>query len=99
MEEIVNKPMLVMQVRPEFSIVYKASPKIKFKEEHLKTKKEFIDHLSKTARHWKEGTYFLRSNLGTFASFNVKKGSRVKLHKENKNNIPYLCWTYLSNKK
>jgi len=98
MEEIVNKPMLVMQVRPEFSIVYKASPKIKFKEEHFNTRKEFVTYLSRTAKHWKEGTYFLRSDSGPFASFFVKKGGKITLHKENKNNVPYLCWSYIGKK-
>jgi len=99
MEEILEKPMLVMQVRPEFSIIYKANPKIKFKKEHLKTRKDFKTYLSKTAKNWKEGTYFLRSGDGTFAQFYVKKGGKVTLHKENKNNLPFLCWDYVGKKK
>jgi hypothetical protein len=99
MDEVIGKPMLVMQVRPEFSIIYKASPKIKFKEEHLSTRKEFRDFLSKASRNWKEGTYFLRAGNGTFAQFHVKKGGKVTLHKENKNNVPFLCWSYLGRKK
>lgn len=91
--------MLVMQVRPEFSIVYKASPKLKLKDQHLKTKQVFVDYLSKTAKNWKEGHYFLRSPLGTFAAFYVKKGGKVLLYKESKQKIPYLCWGYFGKRK
>jgi hypothetical protein len=99
MEEFTNKPMLVMQVRPEFSVVYKASPKIKFKNEHLEDKKIFQAFLSKTAKNWKEGEYFLRSGVGTFAAFFVKKGGKVTLHKVNKNKVPYLIWSVFTPKK
>ena len=101
MENFIGKAMFVMQVRPEFSIVYKANPKIKFKEEHLNSRKEFTKFLSKTAKHWKEGDYFIRPGMGmgTFAAFYVKKGGKVTLHKENKNNVPYLVWTYFRKKK
>jgi hypothetical protein len=99
MEEFTNKPMIVMQVRPEFSVQYKASPKIKFKKEHLISRKEFVEFLSKASKNWKEGNYFLRSDLGPFAAFDVNRGKRINLHKENKNNVPYLCWSILSAKK
>ncbi|MSR86431.1 hypothetical protein EXS74_03475 [Candidatus Woesearchaeota archaeon] len=98
MEELIEKPMLVMQIRPEFSIIYKANPKLKLKIEYLKTKREFTDYLTKTTKNWKEGEYFLRSNLGPFAGFHVKKGAKVTLFKENKNKVPYLCWALLGNK-
>ncbi len=96
MEDVIEKPMLVMQVRPEFSVIYKANPKMKLKKEHLKTKKVFSDYLCKQTKNWKEGEYFLRSGLGTFAAFYVKKGGRVTLFKENKNKNPYLCWSYMT---
>jgi len=98
MENIIEKPMLVMQIRPEFSIVYKANPKLKLKKHHLKTKKDFTEYLSKTTRTWKEGEYFLRSPIGPFAGFQVKKGGKIILFKENKNKVPYLCWTMLGGK-
>ena len=97
-DQFLQKPMMVMQTRTEFSIQYKASPKIKFKEEHLKNKKDFVEFLSKTSKHWKEGNYFLRSDLGPFAGFYVKKGGKVKLLKENQNKTPYLCWGILGTK-
>jgi len=97
-EKFIGKPMMVMQMRTEFSIQYKASPKIKFKEEHLKTKKDFVEFLSKTSKNWKEGNYFLRSELGPFAGFIVKKGGKVKLNKENIHNCPYLCWSIFTNR-
>jgi len=96
--EVYEEPMIVMQVRPEFSIQYKASPKIKFRKEHLKTKKDFIEHLSRISKNWKEGEYYLRSNQGPFASFVVKRGRKVNLIKEAKNRIPYLCWAYIGKK-
>jgi hypothetical protein len=92
MEDLIEKPMLVMQIRPEFSVVYKANPKLKLRKEYIKSKKEFTDYLAKTAKNWKEGDYFLRSGIGPFAAFNVKKGGKITLFKENKNKIPYLCW-------
>ncbi|HLC22402.1 MAG TPA: hypothetical protein VJJ79_01370 [Candidatus Nanoarchaeia archaeon] len=99
MHEVTEKPMLVMQVRPEFSIIYKANPKLKLKKEHIKTQREFLGYLTRTAKNWKEGRYFLRSNLGTFAAFYVKKGGHVTLYKENKQKIPYLCWSYFGKRK
>ena len=88
-----------MEVRPEFSIQYKASPKIKVRKEHLKTKKSFQTFLSKSAKNWKQGCYFLRSDIGPFAGFLVKKGGRITLQKEGKNNSPYLCWSYIGKNK
>jgi hypothetical protein len=99
MEEFVNKPMIVMQVRPEFSVQYKASPKIKFKKNHFSSRKDFVEFLTKTSKNWKEGNYFLRSDLGPFAAFDVTRGKRISLHKENKNSVPYLCWSILGRKK
>ena len=95
-ETFTDKEMMVMQVRPEFSIQYKASPKIKFKVEHLENKKALVEFLAKKTKHWKEGDYFLRSHLGPFAGFFVKKGGKVTLHKENQNRVPYICWSVLS---
>ena len=92
MEEFIGKTMMVMQVRPEFSIQYKASPRIKFKTEHFSDRKSFQEFLTKTSKTWKEGHYFLRSELGPFAGFRVKKGSKVSLLKENNSKVPYLCW-------
>lgn len=96
--EFFEKPMIVMQVRPEFSIQYKANPKLRFKKEHLKTKKAFVEHLSKITKNWKAGEYYLRSSNGPFASFIVKKGGKVTLIKEAKNRMPYLCWAYIGKK-
>ena len=53
---------------------------------------------AQTSKHWKEGNYFLRSDLGPFAGFYVKKGGKVKLLKENQNKTPYLCWGILGTK-
>jgi hypothetical protein len=98
MEEILKKPMMVMEMRPEFSIQYKANPKLKLKIEDLKTKKSFQSFLSKTAKNWKQGNYFLRSDVGPFAGFNLKKGGKVTLKKETNNSTPYLCWSYIGKK-
>lgn len=95
---MLEKPMLVMQVRPEFSIIYKANPKIKLRLEYLENKKTFLTYLTKTTKNWKEGDYFLRSTLGPFAGFYVKHGGRVTLYKETRNKTPYLCWTFLGKK-
>jgi len=97
MEEILQKPMMVMEMRPEFSIQYKANPKLKIRKEHLKTKKTFQDFLKKTTKNWKKGTYFLRSDIGPFAGFLLNNG-KIQLKKEAKNNTPYLCWSYIGKK-
>lgn len=99
MNKFVNKEMIVMQVRPEFSIQYKASPKIKFKEEHLENKKNLTEFLSKITKNWKDGQYFVRSDIGPFAGFQIKKGSKIKLLKENQNRNPYLCWGLIGQNK
>ena len=85
---------MVMEMRPEFSIQYKANPKLKLRPEYLKTKKSFQVFLQKTTKNWKKGNYFLRSDIGPFAGFIIKEGKLV-LKKETKNNTPYLCWSYI----
>tara|TARA_Y100000310_G_C20636348_1_gene791368 strand:+ start:1034 stop:1336 length:303 start_codon:yes stop_codon:yes gene_type:complete len=98
-EEILTKPMMVMEMRPEFSIQYKAKPKIKFKAEHFKDKKSFKEFIQKTTKNWKSGRYFLRSEVGPFVEFQKSKEGKVKLHKENNKNIPYMCWQFIGKKK
>ncbi len=87
-----------MEMRPEFSIQYKANPKLKLKPEVLKTKKTFQEFLKKNTKNWKKGNYFLRSDIGPFAAFQLKKTGTVLLKKESKNNTPYLCWSYIGKK-
>tara|TARA_Y100000310_G_scaffold341193_1_gene439577 strand:+ start:3593 stop:3895 length:303 start_codon:yes stop_codon:yes gene_type:complete len=98
-EELLEKPMMVMEIRPEFSIQYKAKPKIKFKVEHLKDTKAFKEFLKKTTKNWKSGNYFLRSDVGPFAGFEKNKKGTIKLQKANSKNTPYLCWQFIGKRK
>ena len=98
-ELFITKPMMVMEIRPEFSIQYKASPKLKLKKEHICDKKAFIEHLKKTTKNWKSGRYFLRSDVGPFAEFHISKERKFVLEKENKHKMPYLCWQFFASGK
>lgn len=88
---------MVMEMRPEFSIQYKASPKLKLKKENISDKKSFVEFLTKTTKNWKSGRYFLRSDVGPFAEFHISKERKLVLEKETKNKIPYLCWQFFAN--
>ena len=93
--------MIVMQVRPNYSIIYQFKPELKIEEEYIKDKKElnrksllyyipFIKFLKHSA-NWKTGKYFLKCSKGTFASFEVE-GKNIKLLKKSTKGKDYLCW-------
>ncbi len=91
---VFNDRMMVMQVRPNYSIQYQFKPFIKPSQEECKTKKEFTKFIKELTKNWKDGEYFFRSNQGTFAYFTLN-GNRVKLHKKSqRTGNEYLCWQY-----
>jgi len=53
--------MTVMQVRPNYSIVYQFKPTLKLEKRHVKTQKHFITHIKELSTNWKDGSYFLKS--------------------------------------
>ena len=78
---VINDKMTVMQVRPNYSIVYQFKPLLKVERKHIKSQKHFIGFIKETATNWKDGDYFLKSPKGTFAYFSLT-GSRVRLMKK-----------------
>ncbi len=84
--------MTVMQVRPNYSIVYQFKPQLKVNDCHVEDKKSFLKFLRESA-NWKDGDYFLKCSKGTFAFFAVKE-RRVKLVKKSVKGKSYLCWDY-----
>ncbi|MBI2148470.1 hypothetical protein HYU23_02225 [Candidatus Woesearchaeota archaeon] len=90
---VVNDKMTVMQVRPNYSIVYQFKPILKLERRHVKSQKNFVDFIKEISTNWKDGDYFLKSTKGTFAYFNLN-GSRVKLFKKSKMGKDYICWEY-----
>lgn len=87
--------MTVMQVRPNYSIVYSFRPTLRIEKKHIKTQKNFISFIKETSTNWKDGNYFIKCDRGTFAYFNIN-GSRVKLLKKSKIGKEYLCWQYFA---
>ena len=87
--------MTVMQVRPNYSIVYQFKPTLKLEKKHVKTQKHFITHIKELSTNWKDGSYFLKSPKGTFAYFNIN-GSKISLVKKSKLGKEYLCWQYFT---
>ena len=85
--------LTVMQVRPNYSIVYQFKPQLRIDRKHIKTQKHFTDHIKEISTNWKDGDYFLKSPSGTFAYFNLN-GSRVRLMKKSKLGKEYLCWQH-----
>lgn len=85
--------LTVMQVRPNYSIVYQFKPSLKLEKRHVKTQKHFTDFIKEQAANWKDGDYFLKANTGTFAYFNLN-GSKIRLLKKSKLGKEYLCWQY-----
>jgi len=90
---VINDKMTVMQVRPNYSIVYQFKPLLKVERRHVKSQKHFMGFIKEVATNWKDGDYFLKSPKGTFAYFNLT-GTRVKLLKKSKMGKEYLCWQY-----
>ncbi len=79
--DFLEKPFMVMEMRPEFSLVYRTCPELRLRKEHLKSVKVFREYLERAARQWKNGRYYLRSSIGPFASFYVKD-RRISLVRE-----------------
>lgn len=92
--DFLDKPLMVMEMRPEFSLIYKTCPEIRLKKEYLKSQRAFKEYLIKVVRQWKSGRYYLRSSIGPFASFHLKN-KKLNLVKETSAKKPYLCWAYL----
>lgn len=86
--------MTVMQVRPNYSIVYQFKPTLKLEKPHVKTQKDFIKFIKSTSENWKDGDYFLKCSQGTFAYFTIA-GSKIKVSKKSKTTgKEYLCWQF-----
>jgi len=86
--------MTVMQVRPNYSIVYQFKPALKIEPRHAETRVDFVNHMKEVTKTWKDGDYFLRSCKGTFCYMTIN-GRRIKLQKKSKiTGKEYLCWDY-----
>ena len=92
---VFDDKMTVMQVRPNYSIIYPFKPILRIDRKHVKTQKHFISFIKETAANWKDGNYFIKCSKGTFAYFNLN-GNRVKLLKKSKIGREYLCWQYFT---
>src|SRR3989338_10152126 len=90
---VFSDKMTVMQVRPNYSIVYQFKPLLKVEKRHVRTQKHFLSFIKETSTNWKDGEYFLKSPIGTFAYFSLN-GSRIKLMKKSKMGKEYLCWQF-----
>ena len=90
---VFNEKMTVMQVRPNYSIVYQFKPLVKIEKRHVKSQKHFVGFVREIAANWKDGDYFLKCPKGTFAYFTLV-GSKVKLLKKSKAGKEYLCWQF-----
>ncbi len=90
---VLDDKMTVMQVRPNYSIVYQFKPTLKLEKRVVKSQKDFMDYIKSLSTNWKEGDYFLKCSKGTFAYFNLQ-GSKVKLFKKSRTGRDYICWDY-----
>ena len=94
---VFNEKLQVMQVRPNYSILYQFRPEIKIEKNYVKTHKNFVRYIQSLSTNWKPGAYFLKHSKGTFAYFTIKRG-HVKLFKKSKLGKEYLCWQYFDAK-
>lgn len=92
---VIDQKMTVMQVRPNYSIVYQFKPLIKIDKKYVKSQKHFVGFVKEVATNWKDGDYFFKTNKGTFAYFNIN-GNRIKLYKKSRLGREYLCWQYFT---
>jgi hypothetical protein len=88
---MIDEKLTVMQVRPNYSIVYQFKPILKLERRHIKSQKHFVDYIKEVSTNWKDGDYFLKSTQGTFAYFSIA-GTKIKLSKKSKTGKEYLCW-------
>ena len=87
--------MTVMQVRPNYSIVYQFKPLLRLESESVETEKHFVSFIKDVSKNWRDGDYFFRCSEGTFAYFTLN-GNRVKLSKKSRMGKEYLCWQYFA---
>jgi hypothetical protein len=93
---VIREDMTVMQVRPNYSIVYQFKPQVKFDKQITETKDDFVKHIKDLTQTWKDGDYFIRCSQGTFCYMTLN-GRRVKLLKKSKvTGKEYLCWDYFA---
>ena len=93
---VLHEKMTVMQVRPAYSTVYQFKPYLKFSDDHVKSKRDFVRFLKSVSENWKEGDYFFRCSQGTFAYVTLD-GARINvLRKSPRNGREYLCWQYFA---
>ncbi|MBS3167760.1 hypothetical protein J4216_01405 [Candidatus Woesearchaeota archaeon] len=90
---VIDNKMTVMQVRPNYSIIYQFKPTLRIEKRHVKSQKDFVGYIKEISTNWKDGDYFLKTELGTFAYFTLN-GNRVKLFKKSKIGKEYLCWQF-----
>ena len=91
---VFTQKMMVMQVRPNYSIQYQFKPFLKLTQGDCLSKRDFTRYIKDLTTNWKDGDYFIRSHKGTFAYFTLT-GNRVRLHKKSvRTGNEYLCWQY-----
>lgn len=93
---VLDEKLTVMQVRPNYSILYQFKPTLKLERRHIRTQKHFVSFIKDLTMNWKEGDYFLKSSQGTFAYFTIA-GKSVKLLRKSRLGKEYLCWQYFGN--
>lgn len=94
---VFDEHMNVMQVRPNYSIVYQFKPTVRIDKRHVRSRRDFVDFIKGVTTTWKDGDYFIRCSKGTFCYFTLN-GRRVKLLKKSKTGKDYLCWQYFNGK-
>ena len=93
---VLDEKMTVMQVRPNYSIVYQFKPTVKLEKRHVKTQKDFVSFIKGMSTNWKDGDYFLKNQGGTFAYFTIDE-QKIKLQRKSRIGKEYLCWQYFVN--
>ncbi len=93
---VLDDKMTVMQVRPNYSILYQFKPTLRVEKRHVRSQKHFTEFVKELTMNWKDGDYFFKSPQGTFAYFNLAK-NKVKLQRRSKTGKEYLCWQFFGN--
>ncbi len=89
---------MVMQVRPNYSILYQFKPTLKVDKRHVKSQQDFVKFIRDLTMNWKDGDYFLKSTQGTFAYFTLTE-KKVRLQRKSRLGKEYLCWQFFGNAK
>ncbi|MFN7088717.1 MAG: hypothetical protein ACK4NX_02810 [Candidatus Paceibacteria bacterium] len=94
--KIFEPRLAVFRVKATFIAPYRKCKYLYLEPKDLKTKSRFIKHVTRIAKGWPNGTYYLKLSSGqVFARFDIVDGKVHKLYKDSPvTGKPYPVWAF-----